>query len=95
MRYIKNIVKIFLILNFCLLSFDSFAVANTKQMIHEVLAKYGISAGGKEICGKGKEPDYDKQTGIVKCKNDKQGDDNNCWDASSRLCKECPDGTNS
>ena len=93
MRYIKNTGKIFLVTGFCLFYKTSVFASNTKQMINEILAKYGISAGGKEICGQGKEPDYDEDTGIVKCKNDKQGDDNNCWDASSRLCKECPDGT--
>ncbi len=90
MRYIKN----FLIIGSCIFAVNAFSASEaTKDLINKTLAKYGISAGGKEICGKGKEPDYDEDTGIVKCKNDKQGDDNNCWDAGSRLCKECPDGT--
>ncbi len=92
MRYIKNFSKFFLIMIFCLSSITAFA-ADTKQIINQILAKYGISAGGKEICGQGKEPEYNKDTGIVKCKNDKQGDTNNCWDTNSRLCKECPNGT--
>ncbi len=94
MKYIKIFSKFFLIISCCIFSCESFAASETtKQLINKTLAKYGISAGGKEICGQGKEPDYDEQTGVVKCKNDKQGDDNNCWDAASRLCKECPDGT--
>ena len=60
----------------------------TKRLIQKTLAKYGISSGGKEVCGTGREPDYNN--GNVKCKNDQQGDSNNCWDASSRLCKTCP-----
>ncbi len=87
----KNHSKILLMISFCLLSINAFSTSETtKDLINKTLAKYGISAGGKEICGKGKEPDYDEQTGIVKCKNDKLGDDNNCWDKNNRLCKECP-----
>ena len=64
----------------------------TKQLINRTLAKYGISAGGKEICGTGRDTEYNKSTGVVKCKNDADGDSNNCWDKDSRLCKECPKG---
>ena len=65
----------------------------TKQLINKSLAKYGISAGGKEICGTGRDTEYNENTGVVKCKNTYQGDSNNCWDKDSRLCKECPSGT--
>ena len=93
-NYIKNSSKFLLFAGFILLSFEVFSASEaTKKLIHEVLAKYGISAGGKEVCDTGRDTDYDPQTGIVKCKNNSPGDSNNCWDASSRLCKECPSGT--
>ena len=93
MKNIKIFNRIFLTVGFCLLCNSGVFATNTKQMINNVLAKYGISSGGKEVCGKGKEPEYNKDTGIVKCKNDSVDDNNNCWDATSRLCKECPNGT--
>ena len=92
----KQKVKYTFLLGLFLYNFETFSASEaTKKLIHEVLAKYGISAGGKEVCGKGKEPDYNKQTGVVKCKNEiadpfYTGDTNNCWDKESRLCKECP-----
>ena len=95
-NYIKNCSKFLLFLGFILLSFEVFSASEaTKKLIHDVLAKYGISAGGKEVCGRGKEPDYNQQTGVVKCKNEiadpfYTGDTNNCWDKESRLCKTCP-----
>ncbi len=90
-NYIKNHGKILLFAGICLFSHKVFSASEaTKRLIHEALAKYGISAGGKEVCGTGREPEYNKQTGIVKCKNNAVGDSNNCWNASSRLCKECP-----
>ncbi len=92
MRYIKNTGKIFLVTGFCLLYKTSVFASNTKQMINQVLAKYGISAGGKEVCGHDKEPFYDTNTGKVRCYNNNNYFENNCWDASSRLCKECPFG---
>ncbi len=90
-NYIKNHGKILLFAVGILISHKAFSASEaTKRLIQETLAKYGISAGGKEVCGTGREPEYNKQTGIVKCKNIFDGDSNNCWDASSRLCKECP-----
>ena len=90
-NYIKNHGKILLFATGILFSHKTFSASEaTKKLIHDTLAKYGISSGGKEVCGTGREPEYNKQTGIVKCKNTFDGDSNNCWDASSRLCKECP-----
>ena len=85
-------IKIFLVTGFCLLCKTSVFATDTKQMIHNILAKYGISAGGKEVCGHDKEPFYDTNTGKVRCYNNNNYFENNCWDASSRLCKECPFG---
>ena len=85
---------LFAFAEFCLLAIDVFSASEaTRRLIHETLAKYGISSGGKSICGTGKEAEYNKDTGIVKCKNDSVDDNNNCWDKESRLCKECPNGT--
>ena len=69
-------------------------VMQQKKLIHETLAKYGISAGGKEICGTTFEPKYDK--GKVKCNNYDAGTGtyaNNYWSPKDRLCKSCPVGT--
>ena len=91
---IKTKIKYAILLGLLMYKSVAFGASEaTKRLIHETLAKYGISSGGKEICGTGRDTDYDQQTGIVKCKNNADGDSNNCWDASSRLCKECPVGT--
>ena len=68
----------------------------TKKLIHDVLAKYGISAGGKEVCGTPLEPQYNKTTGKVSCNsydNTTRMNANNYWSPKDRLCKECPLGT--
>ena len=93
MRKFQNKIKYIYLIGVLLINSNFVAATDTKQMIHNVLAKYGISAGGKKDCNTGKDTDYNEQTGVVKCKNDKLGDDNNCWDKDSRLCKECPNGT--
>ena len=91
---IKTKIKYAILVGLLLCKSGSFAASDTtKKLIHETLAKYGISSGGKEVCGTGREPEYNKQTGIVKCKNNAAGDSNNCWDASSRVCKSCPYAT--
>ena len=87
----KTKIKYAILFGLLLYKSGSFGASEaTKKLIHETLAKYGISSGGKEVCGTGRDTDYDQQTRIVKCKNNADGDSNNCWDASSRLCKECP-----
>ena len=66
----------------------------TKKLIHETLAKYGISAGGKEVCGTTLEPKYDN--GKVRCNSIDARTAmkaNNYWSPSDRLCKSCPVGT--
>ena len=86
-------IKYAILLGLLLYKSGSFGASeSTKKLIHETLAKYGISAGGKEVCGKGKEPLCEHENCVVKCRNNDPwgGDSNNCWDASSRLCKECP-----
>ena len=92
-NYVKRYRTSLLFVGMCLFSCDVFSASEaTKKLIHETLAKYGISAGGKEICGKATEPYYNKTTGKVDCYNNKYKE-NNCWDKDSRLCKRCPDGT--
>ena len=61
----------------------------TKQLINRTLAKYGISSGGKEICGTDEEPKYDEDTGKVRCYDNDGYYRQNCWDSNSRLCKSC------
>ena len=86
---IKTKIKYAILLGLLLYKSGTFGASEaTKKLIHETLAKYGISAGGKEVCGTGRDTDYNN--GNIKCKNTFDGDSNNCWDASSRLCKECP-----
>ena len=90
-NYIKSCSKFLLFAGVLLFSCNAFSASEaTKKLIHETLAKYGISAGGKAICDTGRDTDYNQQTGVVKCKNNADGDSNNCWDKESRLCKECP-----
>ncbi len=90
MRDIKNFSKFFLVIGCCLLSFDVFA-SNTKQMINQILAKYGISSEGKKVCGTDEEPKYDENTKTVRCYDNNGYYKQNCWDATSRSCKPCPD----
>ena len=88
---IKKHGKIVLFAAVCLFSCNTFSASEaTKQLIHEVLAKYGISAGGKEVCGKDTEPICDSKDCVVKCN---RYNTNNYWSPSERLCKECPLGT--
>ena len=81
----------------CLFSCNTFSASEaTKKLIHEVLAKYGISAGGKELCDTPFEPKYDTATGVVRCNsydNTTRMNANNYWSPKDRLCKECPLGT--
>ena len=85
-------IKIFLTVGVYLLFNSGVFATNTKQMINNVLAKYGISSGGKRVCGTDEEPKYDKNTGIVRCYNNDGYYRQNCWDANSRSCKPCPLG---
>ena len=65
-NYIKNHGKILLFATGILLSHKEFSASEaTKKLIHETLAKYGISAGGKEVCGTTLEPKNDN--GKVRC----------------------------
>ena len=69
---IKNHGKSLLIAGFYLLCKTAvFAENNTKQMIHNVLAKYGISAGGRGICDIPKEPEYDVNSETVRYNREK------------------------
>ena len=99
----KNLIKnhgkslltagLFTVASFCWLPIDVFSASEaTRRLIHETLAKYGISAGGKRVCGTDEEPFYDESIGKVKCYNNNKYFENNCWDAESRLCKTCPFG---
>ena len=98
MRKFQNKVKYFYLIGMLLVN-SNFAAADTKQMINNVLAKYGISAGGKKVCGTDEEPEYDINTGIVRCNKERSKADNttykpnNYWVPSERLCKPCPYGT--
>ena len=92
--HFKNCSKFLLFVSFSLLSFDTFSASEaTKKLIHDVLAKYGISAGGKSDCNTDKEPYYDKKTGIVRCFDNNGYYENNYWSPKDRLCKHCPYGT--
>ncbi len=95
MRDIKNFSKFFLVIGCCMFSYETFAASETtKQLINKTLAKYGISAGGKDVCQTDKEPEYNENTGIVKCNREINGvKSNNYWVPNERLCKECPYGT--
>ena len=90
----KQKVKYTFLLGLFLYNFEIFSASEaTKKLIHEVLAKYGISAGGKMVCDTPFEPKYDN--GIVRCNGIKENGlkANNYWSPSERLCKECPLGT--
>ena len=94
-NYIKNCSKVLLFVGVLLFSCNAFSASEaTKKLIHEVLAKYGISSGGKEVCGTPFEPQY--EDGVIKCNsydNTTRMNANNYWSPSERLCKECPLGT--
>ncbi len=90
----KSKIKYIVLLGLLLCKSGSFGASEaTKKLIHETLAKYGISAGGKEVCGTPLEPKYDN--GIIKCNSYKANGyrANNYWVPSDRLCKHCPIGT--
>ncbi len=90
-NYIKNHGKILLFASVCLFSHKAFSASpETLELIHKTLAKYGISAGGKEVCGKDTEPICNEPGCKVKC--NRYGA-NNYWSPSDRLCKSCPVGT--
>ncbi len=96
-NYIKNHGKILLFATGILLSHKAFSASEaTKKLIHETLAKYGISAGGKEVCGRSDEPICDKLGCKVKCNRVDATTGlkaNNYWSPKDRLCKSCPLGT--
>ena len=84
-------IKYAVLVSLLLYKSGSFAASEaTKKLIHETLAKYGISAGGKEICGGDEEPICNEPGCKVKC--NRYGA-NNFWSPSDRLCKSCPVGT--
>ena len=57
----KTKIKYAIFLGLLLCKSGSFGASEaTKKLIHEKLAKYGISAGGKEVCATGHEPEYNK-----------------------------------
>ena len=93
-NYIKRHRTSLLFAGILLFSCNAFSASEaTKKLIHEVLAKYGISAGGKSDCNTDKEPYYDKNTGIVRCFDNNGYHENNYWSPIDRLCKSCPIGT--
>ncbi len=87
----KSKIKYAILLGLLLCKTGSFGASEaTKKLIHETLSKYGISAGGKEVCGGDEEPICNEPGCKVKC--NRYGA-NNFWSPSDRLCKSCPVGT--